>query len=85
MNDYDLINKGDLSLTSTRSTLSPPKKSSPSPEVTSQDTNISKKVSIGKIVTTPKVINIDYNVVDDFKRMKYNITIYDLSNFVPQQ
>ena len=45
----------------------------------------SKKVSIGNKVSSPKIVNIDYNIAENMKKTRENIFVYDLSKLTSQQ
>lgn len=84
-NDYDLRSKGALASSSDPSTLDLPKKSTNRTKATSPSTTRSKKVSPSKEVSTPKAINMNYNIVENMKRMRVDISMFELSKLGLQQ
>ena len=85
MNDYDLGSKGAPASTSAPPTPSPTKKSTNAPKAISSGTILGKKVSPSKAVATHEDVNLDYNIVDNMKKMKVDIAMFDVSKLQPQQ
>lgn len=84
-NDYDLRSKIAPASTSAPSTLASPKKSSHAHKATSSSTIASKKVSLGKEIATPEDVNLYYNIVDNMKKTKFDIYMFEISKLVLQQ
>ena len=58
---------------------------SKSPKATTSGTTKGKKVSKGKKIETPKIVDIDYIIVEYMKKTRKNISIFELSKISSQQ
>ena len=52
---------------------------STSPKVTTSGMTEGNKVSKGKKVATPEIVDIDYNIVEDMKKTRENVFVFELS------
>lgn len=71
-------------ITSTSVSGSKTSSSSSSTKSTSLGTTENKQVNKGKKVSIPKVVDIDYSVVENMKKVKANISIFLLSKISSQ-